>query len=95
MKSENKLRGASNFRAWKTRIDLILVNNKVFDIENGKAVEPIDNLGKEKFKEYNITTMSLIVDSIRDHLIPYIPELKSLKTMYDALTKLFIVNKIG
>ena len=32
MKSENKLYGASNFRVWKTRIDLILAKNKVMDI---------------------------------------------------------------
>jgi hypothetical protein len=32
MKSENKLNGASNFRVWKTRIDLILAKNKVLDI---------------------------------------------------------------
>ena len=32
MKLENKLDGASNFRAWKTRIDLIIAKNKVLDI---------------------------------------------------------------
>ena len=32
MKSENKLDGASNFRAWKTRIDLMLAKNKVLNI---------------------------------------------------------------
>jgi hypothetical protein len=37
MKSEN---GASNFRAWKTRIDLILAKNKVLDIVKGKIVKP-------------------------------------------------------
>ena len=40
MKSENKLDGASNFRAWKTRIDLILAKNKVLDIMKGKIMEP-------------------------------------------------------
>jgi hypothetical protein len=40
IKSENKLEGASNFRAWKTRIDLILAKNKVLDIVKGKIVEP-------------------------------------------------------
>ena len=40
MKSENKLERASNFRAWKTRIDLILAKNKVLDIVKGKIVEP-------------------------------------------------------
>jgi hypothetical protein len=40
MKSENKLEGASNFKAWKTRIDLILAKNKVLDIMKRKIMEP-------------------------------------------------------
>jgi hypothetical protein len=40
MKSENKLEEVSNFRAWKTRIDLILAKNKVLDIVKGKIMEP-------------------------------------------------------
>ena len=43
MKSENNLDGASNFRAWKTRIDLILAKNKVLDI-----VKPEFEEGKER-----------------------------------------------
>ena len=46
MKSENKLDGASNFRAWKTRIDLILANNRVLNIMKGKIVEPVFEEGK-------------------------------------------------
>ena len=38
MKSENKLDGDSDFKAWKTRIDLILAKNKVLDIVKGKIV---------------------------------------------------------
>ena len=48
MKSENKLDGASNFRVWKTRIDLILAKNKVLDIVKGKIVKPEFEEGKEK-----------------------------------------------
>jgi hypothetical protein len=48
MKSENKLDGSYNFRAWKTRIDLILANNKVLDIVKGKIVKPEFEEGKEK-----------------------------------------------
>jgi hypothetical protein len=82
MKSKNKLEGASNFRAWKTRIDLILAKNKVLDMVKGKVTEPTDDAGKEKFKDNDINAMSLIVDSIRDHLIPYISNLDtSLKCM--------------
>jgi hypothetical protein len=40
MKFKNKLDGASNFRAWKKRIELILAKNKVLDIVKGKIVKP-------------------------------------------------------
>jgi hypothetical protein len=48
MKFENKLDGASNFRAWNTRIDLILAKNKVLDILKGKIVKPEFEEGEEK-----------------------------------------------
>jgi hypothetical protein len=105
MKSENKLDGASNFKAWKTRIDLILAKNKVLDIMKGKIVEPEFEEGKEKksqnvavmekFKDGDINAMSIIVDSIKYHLIPYISHLDSSKKMHDSLTNLFSVRNIG
>jgi hypothetical protein len=104
MKLENKIDGASNFRAWKRRIDLILAKNKVLDIMKGKIVEPEFEEGKEKepqniavmekFKDGDINAMSIIVDSIKYHLIPYISHIDSSKKMYDALTNLFSVRNI-
>jgi hypothetical protein len=105
MKSKNKLDGASNFRVWKISIDLILAKTKVLDIVKGNIVEPEFEEGKEKepqnvvamekFKDGDINAMSIIVDSIKDHLIPYISHLNSSKKMYDALTNLFSVRNIG
>ena len=105
MKSKNKLEGASNFRAWKTMIDLILAKNKVLDIVKGKIVEPQFEEGKEKelknistmekFKDNEINAMSIIVDSVKYHSIPYISHIDSSKKMYDALTNLFSVRNIG
>jgi hypothetical protein len=87
MKLENKLDGASNFRAWKTRIDLILSKNKVLDtmkgkimeleFEEGKEKEPQNVAFMEKFKDGDINSMSIIVESIKYHLIPYISHLDS------------------
>jgi hypothetical protein len=104
-KLENKLDGDSSFRAWKTRIDLILAKNKVVDIVKRKIVEPRFEKGKEKesrniaamekFKDGDINAMSIIVDFIKDHLIPYISHLDSLKKMYDALTNFFSVRNSG
>jgi hypothetical protein len=96
MKSENKLYGASNFRGWKTRIDLILANNKVLDIMKGKIVKPEFKEGEEKepqniaamekFKDVDINAMSIIVAYIKYHLIPYISHIDSSKKMYDSRT---------
>jgi hypothetical protein len=104
MKSENKLDGTSNFIAWKTRIDLILAKNNVLDIRKGKIVEPKFKEGKEKepqnvevmekFKDSDINAMSIIVESIKDHLIPYISHLDPSKKMYDVLTNLFSIRNI-
>ena len=49
----------------------------------------------EKFKDNDINAMSIIVDSVKHHLIPYISHLDSSKKMYDALTNLFSVRNIG
>jgi hypothetical protein len=105
MKFEKKLDGASKFRAWKTRIDLILVKNKVLDIVKGKIVKPEFEEGEEKeprnvaamekFKDVDINAMCIIVDSIKYHLTPYISHIGSSKKMYDALTNLFSVRNIG
>jgi hypothetical protein len=105
MKSENKLEGDSKFRAWKTRIDLMLSNNKVLDIVKGKIMEPQFEAGKEKepqnvvvmekFKDNDINSMSIIVDSVKHHLITYIFHLDSSKKMYDVLTNLLLVRNIG
>jgi hypothetical protein len=105
MKSENRLKGASKFRVWKTRIDLIISKNKVLDIMKGNIMEPQFEEGKEKepqnvavmenFKDNDINAMSIIVDSVKDHLIPYISHLDSFKKMYDAITNLFSVKNIG
>jgi putative lipoic acid-binding regulatory protein len=77
----------------------------VLDIVKGKIVKPEFEEGKEKesqnvaamekFKDDDINAMSIIVESIKDHLIPYISHLDSSKKMYDALTNLFSVRNIG
>jgi hypothetical protein len=49
----------------------------------------------EKFKNNDINAMSIIVDSVKYHLIPYISHLDSSKKMYDALTNLFSIINFG
>ena len=66
MKSDNKLDGASNFREWKTRIDLILAKNKVIDIVKGKIVKPEFKEGEEK-EPQNVAAMEKFKDVHQCH----------------------------
>jgi hypothetical protein len=63
--------------------------------EEGKEKEPHNVVVMEKFKDSDINAMSIIVDSIKDHLIPYISHLNSSKKMHDSLTNLFSARNIG
>lgn len=71
------------------------MNNKILDIVIGKTIEPTDAARKEKFKEDDITSLSFIVDSIRDNIIPYIAKHYASKKMYDALINLYTINNVG
>ena len=75
MKGENKLEGASNYMTQKERIDIILEKNKVLDLVQGKVKKPTNESSgaeKTKFREFEILTMNLIIDGVKDELIPYI-----------------------
>jgi putative lipoic acid-binding regulatory protein len=64
-------------------------------LKQEKKIEPQNVAAMEKFKDNDINAMSIIVDSVKDHFIPYISNLDSSKKMYDALTNLFAVRNIG
>lgn len=76
LKGENKLEGASNYNAWKNRIDLILEKNKILDLVKGKVRKPTNessDVEKANFRETEILAMTLMVDGIRitpSHIYP-------------------------
>lgn len=59
MNKENKLEGATSYRAWKDKIDLVLTRHKA---------------RKEKFQEDVILERSIIIKFVRDNIIPFIFE---------------------
>jgi hypothetical protein len=51
--------------------------------------EPEDAVEKAKHQKHSIKAQRIIVDSIKDHLIPYVSSKKTPKEMFDALSKLY------
>jgi hypothetical protein len=84
-----------NFRSWKYRIDLILEENDLARFIKDKVLEPDDAAEKAKHQKDTIRAKRIIVDSIKDHLIPYVSSKKTLKEMFDALTRLYEVKNIN
>ena len=67
---EDKLEGLENFLAWKYRIGLILRENGLEKYIKKQTVELEEAEAKEKHEQYLNKEMRIIVDSIKDDLIP-------------------------
>jgi hypothetical protein len=89
IKIVDNLEGVENFRAWKYRIDLILEENDLAIFIKNEIPEPNDAVEKAKHQKDTIRAKRIITDSIKDHLIPYVSSKKTMKEMFDALTRLY------
>lgn len=70
----------------------IMEENEVDDYVNRVIPKPTDNNGKAKHKKNEAKENRILIDSVKDHLIPHISQLKTAKQIYDALTGLFETN---
>ena len=55
----------------------------------GEVPEPYEDEAKASDKTRMDKDIRIIVDSIKDHLIPHVSSLKTPKEVYHALTKMF------
>jgi hypothetical protein len=88
-KLDEKLEGVDDFRAWKYRVMLILEENDLVSFVEQDIEEPEGDEAKAKYKKDLIKAKRIIVDSIKNHLIPHVSTLKTPKQMMDALSRLF------
>ena len=86
-KLDEKLYGAYNFRAWKYRISLVLEENELDSYINEEVLVQEGDEAKALHKKNLVMAKRIIVDSIKDHLIPQVSSLKTPKSMFDSLTK--------
>ena len=94
-KLEDKLQGLENFLPWKYRIGLILKENGLERYMKDETAEPEEFEAKEKHEQDLIKGMRIIVDSIKDHLIPQVSSKKTPKQMCDALSIMYEGNNIN
>ena len=88
-KLEDKMQGIENFLAWKYRIGIILKENVLDNYIKDEGVEPTEFEAKDKHEQDLVKEMRIIVDSIKDHLMPQVSYKKTWKKMYDALSRMY------
>ncbi len=92
LKIEDRLEGASNFISWKSKILLILEENDILPYVESEVQEPTDTIEKATWKKNKILAKRIIIDSMKDHLIPSISKLKFAEEMFDSLHSVYEIN---
>ena len=93
-KESNKLVGASNYLAWKKRTYLNLIKNEVMEHVKGSITKPReeDAQALAKFMKGGVRAQRILIESIKDPLIPYVSKLETSKEIYDKLVELYFVS---
>ena len=86
LKAEDHLDGATNFISWKSTV-LILKENDLLKLVNEKVPEPEAEEDKSHTRS-DAKARRIMVDSVRDHLVPQISQKKTSRKMFKTLKEL-------
>jgi len=89
LRFEDRLDGASNFLSWKSRVTFLLKERDFWEIVDKVVIAPIDPQAFAAHENMEIKSQWVILDVVKDHLIPHLFEKKMTKEMFDALVSLF------
>jgi len=84
MKVEDHLDGATNFISWKSRV-LILGENDLLKLVNEKVPEQDVEEDKSHWRKSDARARRILVNSVRDHLVPQILQTKTTMKMFKTL----------
>jgi hypothetical protein len=93
LRVEDIIDGATNFGSWKESMILLLQENELWEIVENTAthtvVVPIDATLLAAYNKKSIKAKRIILDSIKDHLIPQLMGKENSCEMWECLTKLY------
>ena len=95
LKFKHHLTSADNFESWKLQIMMLLKENKLESFVKEEKEEPKDDPDKTLWIENNEKAMKIIVDSVRDHIVPIVAKHVTAYRMFKALENAFIVINTG
>ena len=89
LRDQDRLDGASNFVIWKARILAELDKNRIKDYALKTIVVLVDVDPLKKYDKAQAKAKCVILDGVKDHMIPHIVEKDTAREMWEALTTLY------
>ena len=86
---QDRLDGLSKFSVWKARILIVLEAYNLRDHAEQTLATPTDPDLLRKHKEAAGHAKRLIMDGIKDHIVPHLAEKKTTNDMWKAFTSLY------
>jgi hypothetical protein len=87
---EDRLDGISNYLKWKVRLSVVLKEKFFFSYVNYVVAAPAtDPVVLDLHETKEDKAQRIILDGVKDHLIPHLDEKNTAKEMWDALKNLF------
>ena len=84
---EDRLDEASNFSSWETRLLIILREMELENHIETNLPMPANESEKATWKRHNNKAMKIIIDSVKDHILPSIANLKTAFDMFSTCSK--------
>jgi hypothetical protein len=86
---EDRLDKAMNFSPWKEWIMLLLEENEIWNIMEKTQTIPTNTMFLAAFTKKNVKAKRMLLDAVKDHIIPHVSRNKYAYEMWDALIKLY------
>ena len=86
---EDRLDGASNFSSWKIRVLIIPREMELENYIETNTPMPENESKKATWKRHNNKAMKIIIDSVKDHILTSIANLKTAFDMFSTIQNTF------
>jgi len=80
---------ASNFVVWKAKILSVLDRNHIKHFALRTIAIPVDPTDNDRYEDAMARAKSIILDGVKDHIVPHISKKNMTQEMWEALTKLY------
>lgn len=89
LRDQERLDEASNFGVWKAKILLLLEDNGLKEYVTSVIAIPMNPQQLSTYRKEDAKSRRIILDGVKDHIVPHIAELDTMKKMWHTVTNMY------